>query len=206
MNLRFRRRLKIMPGLWVNFNKGMPSISVGGGPFTFNVGRKGIRGTAALHGTGLSVSETIPWPKIGQANPGHAGSVGSNGVPTNTTQPRGPSLDEPWERMLKLRKPIEQAMNRNDWKKACELFVVKIKLAEQMHDFACKYGSQADVKNCERRVELYRETYSQVAAEAKHPTPSSCVLPPEQEPEEGEVTKAGENEFARLLRCPMHCS
>jgi Protein of unknown function (DUF4236) len=60
MNLRFRRRLKIMPGLWVNFNKGMPSISVFGGPFTLNVGRKGIRGTAALHGTGLSVNETIP--------------------------------------------------------------------------------------------------------------------------------------------------
>ena len=58
MNLRFRRRLKIMPGLWVNFNKGMPSISMCGGPFTLNVGSKGIRGTAALHGTGLSVSET----------------------------------------------------------------------------------------------------------------------------------------------------
>jgi Protein of unknown function (DUF4236) len=198
MNLRFRRRLKIMPGLWVNFNKGMPSISVFGGPFTLNVGRKGIRGTAALHGTGLSVNETIPWSKIGRAQGGHAG-----GGPANPTQPPGPSLDELKERMLKLRKPIEEAMDRNDWKKACELYVEKIALAEQMLDWARKYGSEADIDNWKRGVELYLETYSQLTAEANHPTLSRCVLPPEPEPEEREVTKAGQNEFARLLRCPM---
>jgi hypothetical protein len=107
----------------------------------------------------------------------HAG-----GGPANPTQPPGPSLGELKERMLKLRKPIEEAMNRNDWKNACELFAENIKLAEQMLDFARRYGSQANVNNCERRVELYRETFSQLTAEANHPTPSSCVLPPELEP------------------------
>jgi hypothetical protein len=87
-----------------------------------------------------------------------------------------------------------------------------------MLDVARRDGSQVDIRNCERGVELYRETYSQVAAEANHPTPSSCVLPPtacwvsgpsramtkarksranlEPEPEERDVSKAGQNEFA----------
>jgi hypothetical protein len=116
-------------------------------------------------------------------------------MPTNPTQPPDPSLDEPWERMLKLRKPIEEAMNRNDWKRACELFVENIKLAEQMLNFARSYGSQADANNCERRVELYRQTYAQLTAEANPPTPCNCVLPPEIKPEERKITQAGQNEL-----------
>jgi Protein of unknown function (DUF4236) len=197
MNLRFRRRLKILPGLWVNFNKGMPSISAGGGPFTLNVSCKGIRGTASLHGRGVSLSETIPWPKLTQSHTGRS----SNGFPTKPTQPPGPSLDE-MDRLATLRVPLDEAMNRNDWGKACELLVEKIKLAEQMLDFARRYGPPSDVNNCVRRVELYRETYSQVAAEANHPMPSICVLPPEPEPEERDAVKAGQKEFARLLECP----
>lgn len=64
MNWRFRKRVKIAPGLWVNLNKGTPSVSLGEGPFTVNVGKNGVRGTAGLHGTGVSVSETIPWWKF----------------------------------------------------------------------------------------------------------------------------------------------
>jgi hypothetical protein len=116
-------------------------------------------------------------------------------------------------------------MDRNDWKKACDLYRQKINLGEQMLEVARRDGSQVDIRNCQRGVELYRETYSQVAAEANHPTPSSCVLPPtaywvsgpsramtkarksrtdlEPEPEERDITKAGQNEFARLLQCPM---
>jgi hypothetical protein len=61
MNIRFRKRTKIVPGLWVNLNKGCPSLSAGAGALTVNVGKKGVRGTAGLHGTGISVNETIPW-------------------------------------------------------------------------------------------------------------------------------------------------
>jgi hypothetical protein len=45
----------------MNLNKGMPSVSVGDGPFTLNVGKNGARGTAGLHGMGLSMSEQVPW-------------------------------------------------------------------------------------------------------------------------------------------------
>lgn len=61
MNWRFRRKIKIAPHVWVNLNKGPPSVSLGEGPFTVNVGERGVRGTASARGTGLSVSETIPW-------------------------------------------------------------------------------------------------------------------------------------------------
>ena len=77
--------------------------------------------------------------------------------------------------MLHLWKPIEEAMKRNDSKKACELYVQKIKLGQQMLDFARIDRSQADIRHCKRGVELYRETYSQLIAEANRPTQSSMI-------------------------------
>ena len=65
MTIRFRRRIKIVPGVWVNLNKGAPSlISVGEGPFTVKVGKNGVRGIASLRGTGVSVNEMVPWWKF----------------------------------------------------------------------------------------------------------------------------------------------
>ena len=40
------------------------SVSLAEGPFTVNVGKRGVRGTASLRGTGLSVDETVPWWKF----------------------------------------------------------------------------------------------------------------------------------------------
>jgi hypothetical protein len=116
-------------------------------------------------------------------------------MPTKPIQLPNPSLDEPWDRILNLRKPIEEAMSLGDWKKACELFVENIILAEQMLDFARRYGSQMDINNCERRVELYRQTYSQLTAEARYPTPCNCDLPLELEPEERKITQASQNDL-----------
>lgn len=68
MNWRFRKRVKIMPGLWINLSKGTPSLSVGGNGATLNVSKRGLKGTLGLPGSGLSVSETVPWPKHGGGN------------------------------------------------------------------------------------------------------------------------------------------
>jgi hypothetical protein len=64
MHLRFHKRIKVVPGIWINLNKSTPSISAGEGPFTVNVGKRGVRGTASLRGTGLSVYEDVPWWKF----------------------------------------------------------------------------------------------------------------------------------------------
>ena len=55
MGFRFRRRMRVPPGLWVNFSKSGPlSLSAGLRGITTNIGRKGTRLTGSIRGTGLS--------------------------------------------------------------------------------------------------------------------------------------------------------
>jgi uncharacterized protein DUF4236/SH3 domain-containing protein len=55
VGLRFRRSLRIAPGLRINLgSRVFTSISVGGRGATLNVGKRGVLGTFSLPGTGLS--------------------------------------------------------------------------------------------------------------------------------------------------------
>ena len=55
MGFRFRQRIKIAPGVYLNLGKkGVNSVSVRGGPFTTNFNEDGVKHTVGLHGTGLS--------------------------------------------------------------------------------------------------------------------------------------------------------
>ena len=54
MTWRFRKRIKILPGLWINLSKGTPSWSIGGKGITANVGKRGLTSTVGLPGSGLS--------------------------------------------------------------------------------------------------------------------------------------------------------
>jgi len=56
MPFRFRRSLRLAPGLRINLAKKGASISVGGRGFTRNFSRRGVRTTVGLPGTGLSYS------------------------------------------------------------------------------------------------------------------------------------------------------
>lgn len=56
MGFRFRKSVKIMPGVKVNFGKKGASLSVGRPGATVNVNKKGVRSTIGLPGTGLSHS------------------------------------------------------------------------------------------------------------------------------------------------------
>ena len=60
MGLRFRKSLRIMPGVRLNFSKSGVSTSLGGRGATINIGPKGTRYTVGLPGTGLSFSEFSP--------------------------------------------------------------------------------------------------------------------------------------------------
>lgn len=57
MGWRFRRSIKIIPGVRINFGKKGTSVSVGGKGATVNFSSKGTRYTVGLPGTGLSYSE-----------------------------------------------------------------------------------------------------------------------------------------------------
>lgn len=55
MGWRFRRSIRIVPGVRINLGKrGLSSVSVGGKGATFNAGRRGSMTTFSLPGTGLS--------------------------------------------------------------------------------------------------------------------------------------------------------
>jgi|ThiBio_1000_plan_1041568.scaffolds.fasta_scaffold38540_2 hypothetical protein len=54
MGFRFRRRVKIAPGVHLNFGKRGTSVSLGGHGVTTNYSKRGRRTTYSLRGTGLS--------------------------------------------------------------------------------------------------------------------------------------------------------
>ena len=62
MGFRFRKRIRIAPGLSINISKSGVSTSIGGKGSTINVGKKGIKMTNSLPGTGLSHSTNLYSP------------------------------------------------------------------------------------------------------------------------------------------------
>ena len=80
MGFRFRRRLRLLPGLNLNFSKnGLSSLSIGGRGASLNVpiGRAGgTRATAGLPGTGLSYSSELGRPSTSQRRQAQRGSDG----------------------------------------------------------------------------------------------------------------------------------
>ena len=57
MGLRFRKRIKILPGLWLNLSKSGISTSIGGKGVTVNLKNGKSKATISIPGTGLSYSE-----------------------------------------------------------------------------------------------------------------------------------------------------
>lgn len=68
MSWRFRQSFSVIPGLRINLSKSGLSASIGGSPFTVNVGPHGLTGTASIPGTGLSyrhhIGATVTAPPI----------------------------------------------------------------------------------------------------------------------------------------------
>jgi len=59
MGLRFRKSVRLLPGVKINLSKSGISTSVGKSGATVNIGRRGVRGTVGMPGTGLSYSTTL---------------------------------------------------------------------------------------------------------------------------------------------------
>src|SRR5690348_15158242 len=57
---RFRRSIKILPGVRWNIGKTGSSVSMGGRGFTHTIGPKGSRTTVGIPGTGISYTQTHP--------------------------------------------------------------------------------------------------------------------------------------------------
>ncbi len=59
MALRFQKRIRILPGLWLNLSKTGISFSLGGNGATMNVGTRSRTFTLGIPGTGLSYRVTL---------------------------------------------------------------------------------------------------------------------------------------------------
>lgn len=59
MGFRFRRSVRLLPGIRLNFGLRGISTSVGGRGFTLNFSKRGVRSTVGLPGTGISYSEML---------------------------------------------------------------------------------------------------------------------------------------------------
>lgn len=59
MGFRFRRSVRIAPGLRLNLSKSGVSASLGRPGAVVNIGRRGVEGSAGLPGTGLSYRSRI---------------------------------------------------------------------------------------------------------------------------------------------------
>jgi hypothetical protein len=57
MRLRFFRRVRILPGVWLNFSRSGVSLSAGRRGLRYTRGRRHDRLTVGLPGTGLFVTE-----------------------------------------------------------------------------------------------------------------------------------------------------
>lgn len=75
MGFRFRKSVKLFPGLRVNFSTSSASVSVGPRGLRYTVGSKGTRVTAGIPGTGLSWTEYAPHAKQQSFRPTNANQV-----------------------------------------------------------------------------------------------------------------------------------
>jgi hypothetical protein len=68
MGIRFRKRLKIAPGININLSKSGASVSVGKPGATVNFGGKGgTKATVGIPGSGLSYTEQLSKPRRSSA-------------------------------------------------------------------------------------------------------------------------------------------
>lgn len=73
MRFRFRRSIKILPGIRLNLSKSGVSTSIGVPGATANLGRRGTKATVGLPGTRVSYSEKISGPPAPGQQPAGVG-------------------------------------------------------------------------------------------------------------------------------------
>jgi hypothetical protein len=67
MGFRFRRSVKVLPGLRLNLSKSGVSASIGRRGATINIGEKGAKATVGIPGTGISYTENLSSAKSSRA-------------------------------------------------------------------------------------------------------------------------------------------
>ncbi len=77
MAFRFRKTIKLFPGVKINLSKSGISTSIGVPGATVNIGKQGTRATVGLPGTGVSYSKKLSGPAAKTIQTGQASTVGA---------------------------------------------------------------------------------------------------------------------------------
>jgi uncharacterized protein DUF4236 len=64
---RFRKSFRIIPGVRLNVSRSGTSVTLGGAPFSVNLGPHGLHGTASIPGTGISYRQRLDGPQTHSA-------------------------------------------------------------------------------------------------------------------------------------------
>jgi hypothetical protein len=95
MGFRFRKSIRLAPGIRLNLGKRGMSVSMGGRGFTSNVSARGTRTTIGLPGTGLSYSTFSPAARKRVSGPGALRAGAPLSPYANGTAPaRAPSANK----------------------------------------------------------------------------------------------------------------
>ena len=78
MGFRFFRRMKILPGMYVNFGKRGASLSFGPRGAKVNIGRNGVRSSVGIPGTGIRYEKKLVG--FGSHGEEHAFKAGMSGT------------------------------------------------------------------------------------------------------------------------------
>ena len=62
MGFRFRKTIKLFPGVKLNFSKSGVSTSIGAPGATINISKRGTRGTVGILGSGISYADNLSKP------------------------------------------------------------------------------------------------------------------------------------------------
>lgn len=89
MGFRFRKSIRLAPGVRLNLSKRGASVSLGGRGLTTNVSTRGTRTTVGLPGTGLSYSHFTP--AASSARRGSSRGGASAGLPVRSNSSATPS-------------------------------------------------------------------------------------------------------------------
>jgi hypothetical protein len=82
MGFRFRRSIRLLPGVRVNLGLTRASLSIGRRGLTYNIGTKGSRVTVGIPGSGISYTHTMSQSRTSQQTPVALASGGPLIAPT----------------------------------------------------------------------------------------------------------------------------
>ncbi|WP_075686531.1 DUF4236 domain-containing protein [Serratia marcescens] len=71
MAIRFRKRIRIAPGVYINIGKKGISTSIGARGASVNIGKRGVNGTVGIPGSGLSYTTKLSGGKTQEEQKDH---------------------------------------------------------------------------------------------------------------------------------------